>query len=107
MSELIKVSTEEMQATLNTFNTQKGAQMSAYESMKNIVAELGGSYLGEASQTFQNQFQSFYGNLSQSEAKMADAVDELAKSADLFVGAEIEKLKSKAAALETGRSPFN
>ena len=106
MAEMIKVSTEEMQATLNTFNTQKGAQMSAYESMKNTISELAGSWLGEASQTFQNQFQTFYGNIAQSEAKMADAVEELGKSADLFVGAEIERLKSTAASLETGRSPF-
>lgn len=106
MAETIKVSTEEMQSTLNTFNTQKGAQMSAYESMKSTIGGLAGSWQGEASQTFQGQFQTFYGNISQSEAKMADAVDELAKSAELFVGAEIERLKSGAAALEVGRSPF-
>ena len=106
MAETIKVSTEEMQSTLNTFNTQKGAQMSAYESMKSTISGLAGGWMGEASSAFQGQFQTFYSNISQSEAKMADAVDELAKSADLFVGAEIEHLKSAASALEVGRSPF-
>ena len=107
MAETIKVSTEEMQIALNTFNTQKGAQMSAYESMKNTVANLAGSYIGEASSAFQGQFQAFYGNISQSEARMADAVDELAKSANLFVGAEIERLKTAASSLGTGSgTPF-
>lgn len=106
MAENIIVSTEEMQSTLNTFNTQKGAQTSAYESMKSTIAGLAGSWIGEASQAFQNQFQTYYANISQSEAKMADAVDELGKSADLFVGTEIESLKTGASALDVGRSPF-
>jgi WXG100 family type VII secretion target len=106
MAENLIVSTEEMQSTLNTFNTQKGAQTSAYESMKSSIAGLAGSWIGEASQSFQSQFQTYYSNISQSEAKMADAVDELAKSADLFVGTEIESLKSGASAMDVGRSPF-
>ena len=107
MAETIKVSTEEMQATLNTYNTQKAAQLTAYESMKTTVSGLSGGWIGEASQSFQNQFQTYYANIAQSEQKMADAVDELAKANELFTATEVQSLKSGATALEVGRSPFS
>ncbi len=105
MAEMIKVSTEEMQSTLNAYNTQKASQTTAYESMKNTISGLSGDWQGEASNTFQNQFQQFYTNIAMSEAKMQDAVDELAKSADLYQTAENET-KGDAGSLDVGRSPF-
>jgi WXG100 family type VII secretion target len=105
MAENLIVSTEEMQSTLNTFNTQKGAQTSAYESMKSTIAGLSGSWLGEASQSFQNQFQTYYSNISQSEAKMADAVDELGKSATCSWAPRSNRLNPAPAPWTLGKAP--
>lgn len=104
MAELITVSTEQMQETLNTFNSQKGAQATAYTNIKSAINSV--VYEGEACTAFMTQFNQFYNNISMSEAKMADAVDELAKAQNLYVGAEIERLKTEAAALQVGRDPF-
>lgn len=106
MAEIIKVSTEQMQSTLNTYNTQKGVQTSAYESMRSTIAQLEASWQGSSAQAFQSKFQEFYRNIAQSEAKMADAVDELAKSAQLYTTAEDERVKASVGNLEVGRSPF-
>jgi WXG100 family type VII secretion target len=100
------VSTEEMVNAVNIFNTQKSAQMTAYESMKSTVAEMAGSWLGEASQNFQSQFQSFYSNIAQSEARMQDAVTEMEKAVDIFSAVESEH-KGNFAAMDTGRGPWS
>ena len=105
MAERITVTTEEMQATLNTYTTQKGAQSTAFNNMQSTVNSLAGIWDGEASNTFKQQFQKFYNNIRQSEEKMQDAVDELRKSAELFDSAENAN-KTDFSGLDTGTSPF-
>jgi WXG100 family type VII secretion target len=105
MAERITVSTEEMQATLSTYSTQKGAQATAFTSMNTAVNALDSVWQGDASNTFKQQFQKFYNNIRLSEEKMQDAVDELRKTSDAFTEAENAN-KTTFAGLDTGTSPF-
>ena len=105
MAEVVKVSTEEMISTVNAYNTQKGAQQSAYSAMKSSVTSLHGPWMGDSAQAFQDQFAQFFSNLEQSEAKMQDAIDELRESANIFEETE-SATGNSARALDVGSSPF-
>ena len=103
MAEIITVSLEQMTATANTYTTQKGAQATAYQAMKAAVDSV--EWTGGAAESFKAQFQEFFANIEQSEAKMQDAVDELNKSYNLFSEAE-QKNTTTAASLDVGTNPF-
>ena len=106
MAETIKVSTEQMESTISSYNTQKGAQSTAYAAIKSAVSGLQGTWMGEAAQAFQDRFAQYYQNVEQSEAKMQDAVDELRKTIDLMTEAEKDKNQTTAQSLEIGTNPF-
>lgn len=105
MAEIIKVSTEAMQQTLNVYSAQKNAQATAYQAMKNAVSSLDGIWTGAAASSYQGQFQAFYNNISQAEQKMEDAVTELRQSADLYTETE-GTISGVVGGLDIGSSPF-
>ena len=99
------VSTEEMTATAGTFKSCLQEMQNAYLTMSDAVRTLDGSWDGDASEQFKTSFANMYNNLSQTEAKMTDAVDEMLKAAELFEEVE-NSIKTAAAGLDVGTSPF-
>ena len=106
MAEIIKVSTPEMQSTLNTYNTQKGAQSTAYQNMNTSINNLSSVWEGQAASAFRQRFQEFYRNLSMSEEKMQDCIDELRKSMGIYEEAE-NATNTASGNLDIGTSPFS
>jgi WXG100 family type VII secretion target len=106
MADIVKVSTEELRNTAGKFSTCQQELQTAYLTMSNAVRVLDGSYDGEASEAFKNQFGEMYKNIEQTEAKVQDAVDDLKKAANLYDENERE-VAGIFDALDTGTSPFN
>ncbi len=105
MADVLKVTPEELQATANQFKGYQGNLQTAYLQMSDAVRSLDTSWNGEANEQFKAQFDAMYKNLSQTEQKMTDAVDELMKANEIYTQAEAA-IKSAIDALEVGTSPF-
>lgn len=103
MAEIITVSLEQMTGTANTYVTQKGAQATAYQAMKSAVQSV--DWTGASADAFRAQFDQFFANIEQSEAKMQDAVDELNKSYNLFSEASTT-ITTNVQSLDIGTNPF-
>ena len=105
MADVLKVTPEELSATANTFKSNQQAMATAYNAMNESVSALTNTWIGEASASFKSQFSALYKNLSQTEEKMADAIDELVKASEAFSAVEAQN-KAAADGLDTGSSPF-
>ncbi len=105
MADVLKVTPEELQATANQFKTYQSNLQTAYLTMSDAVRSLDSSWNGEANEQFKAQFDAMYKNLSQTEEKMADAIDELLKAFDIYTEAE-DAIKGQIDTLEEGTSPF-
>ena len=105
MADVLKVTPQELQNTASNFKSSQQKMQTAYLTMSDAVRSLDTTWNGEASEQFKAQFDSMYKNLSQTEQKMTDAIDELLKAQDLYESVENE-LKSMAASLDEGTSPF-
>ena len=105
MADVLKVTPEELQAAASQFKTQQAVLQTAYLTMSDAVRSLDTTWNGEASEQFKSQFDSMYKNLSQTEEKMTDAVDELLKAHDIYEEAE-NAIKGQVSALSEGTSPF-
>jgi len=105
MADILKVTPAELVDTAAKFKTYQNTLKVAYLTMSDAVRHLDASWNGEASETFKAQFDAMYANLSQTEEKMDDAIDELTKAHDLYEDVEAA-VKAQADALETGTSPF-
>ncbi len=105
MADILKVTPEKLQETAGQFKSLQSNLQVAYLTMSDTVRSLGTTWSGDASSQFQSQFDSMYKNLSQTEAKMADAIDELLKAHDLYEEAE-NAIKSQVSSLDEGTSPF-
>ena len=105
MADVLKVTPEELQSTANQFKNYQNELKIAYLTMSNSVRTLDGTWNGEASEQFKTQFDNMYKNLSQTEDKMNDAVDELTKAAGIYEQVENSN-KSQMASLDVGTSPF-
>ena len=105
MADVLKVTPEELQSTANQFKTYQGNLQTAYLQMSDAVRSLDTTWNGEASEQFKTQFDAMYKNLSQTEQKMGDAIDELLKAHDIYQEAE-NAIKGQVDALEEGTSPF-
>ena len=105
MADVLKVTPEELKNTAQQFKTEQNNMQTAYTAMSTAVNNLQSTWTGEASQQFKTQFESLYKNLSQSEQKMADAVDELTKAAGVYEEVE-NSIKSTVSQLDVGTSPF-
>ena len=105
MADVLKVTPEELQATANQFKSFQQNMQTAYLQMSDAVRSLDTTWNGDASEQFKAQFDGMYKNLSQTEQKMTDAVDELLKAFDIYTEAE-NNIKSQVDALDEGTSPF-
>ncbi len=106
MADVIHVSSEELRNAVSKYNTQKGQLQTAYLQMSNAVRQVDGSWNGDASEAFKQQFEQLYKNIEQTEAKVQDAVDEMSKAAEIFD--EVEQANQPAFQnLDVGTSPFN
>ena len=105
MADVLKVTPEELQSTANQFKTYKSNLHTSYLQMSDAVRYLDTTWNGEASEQFKTQFDAMYKNLSQTEQKMGDAIDELLKAHDIYQEAE-NAIKGQVDALDEGTSPF-
>ena len=105
MADVLKVTPEELQNTANQFKSYQQTLQTAYLQMSNAVRSLDTTWNGEASEQFKTQFEAMYKNLSQTEEKMTDAIDELTKAAGVYEEVE-NSIKGQVDALEEGTSPF-
>ena len=105
MADVLKVTPEELQNAANQFKSQQAALQTAYLTMSDAVRSLDTTWNGEASEQFKSQFDAMYKNLSQTEEKMTDAIDELLKAHDIYEEAE-NAIKSQVGSLDEGTSPF-
>ena len=105
MADVLKVTPEELKNTASQFKTYQGNLQTAYLQMSDAVRTLDTTWNGEASEQFKSQFDAMYKNLSQTEQKMTDAIDELLKAADIYEEVE-NSIKGQVDALEEGTSPF-
>ena len=105
MADVLKVTPEELRNTASQFKTYQGNMQTAYLQMSDAVRTLDGTWNGDASEQFKTQFDNMYKNLSQTEDKMNDAVDELTKAAGIYEQVENSN-KSQMASLDVGTSPF-
>ena len=105
MSEMIKVSTDEMRETVNQYTQAKASLATAYQSMDKALKVLDSCWKGAAYMAMKAQWDITYKNIELSDAKMQDAIDELNKTAELFDTNE-ETVASSFKALDIGSSPF-
>ena len=105
MADVLKVTPEELQSTANQFKTYQSNLQTAYLQMSDAVRSRDTTWNGEASEQFKTQFDAMYKNLSQTEQKMGDAIDELLKAHDIYEEAE-NAIKGQVDALDEGTSPF-
>ncbi len=105
MADILKVTPEELQATANQFKSYQSNLQTAYLTMSDAVRSLDTTWNGEASEQFKAQFDAMYKNLSQTEEKMNDAIEELLQAHDIYQEAE-DAIKGQVDALEEGTSPF-
>ncbi len=105
MADVLKVTPEKLQETAGQFKSHQANLQTAYLTMSDAVRSLDTTWNGEASEQFKAQFDSMYKNLSQTEQKMADAIDELLKAHDIYEEAE-NAIKSQVSSLDEGTSPF-
>lgn len=106
MADVIKVSTEELRSAVNKYTTQKTQLQNAYLLMYRNIHGLDGVYVGDASEALKRQFDQMYKNIEQTEAKVQDAIEEMAKTADIVDEVEAG-LQSAFGNLETGTDPFS
>ena len=104
-ADVLKVTPEELRNTANQFKSNLQKMQTAYLQMSDAVRNLDTSWNGDASEQFKIQFDNMYKNLSQTEDKMNDAVDELTKAAGIYEQVENSN-KSQMASLDVGTSPF-
>ena len=105
MGNVLKVTPDELRNAATQFKTYKQNMQTAYLTMSDAVRSLDTTWNGDASEQFKTQFDSMYKNLSQTEDKMEDAIDELTKAAGVYDTTE-SNVKSAVSSLDTGTSPF-
>lgn len=105
-ADVIKVSMDELRATIEQYTAQKAQMLLAYLQMANTIRHLDASYDGDASEALKERFDLMYRNIEQTEARVQDAITELARTADIFSEVEAELILAFGS-LETGASPFD
>ena len=105
MADRIHVSTEQLRNTVSKYVNCKNQLQLAYLQMSNAVRAVDSSWTGDASETYQAQFDQMYKNIEQTEAKAQDAIDEMNEIAQLMD--ELEQANQQGFAnLEVGTSAF-
>ena len=102
---VIKVSTEEMAATVAEYQNQKNQLMEALNTCSSAAQTLAQSWAGPSFLQMSIKLAATYKNLRESITKMDDAIDELNKTIGNMEQAE-KNVQSAMASLEIGTSPF-
>ena len=101
----IKVSTEEMAATIAKYQSEKGRLMEAVSVCNNAAQLLARSWAGPSFLAMSVQMANTYKNLYQSINRVDDAIDELKKTIGIMENTE-KNVKASAVSLDIGTSPF-
>ena len=88
----LKITKEEMEQAIQTFENKKMALENAYLKISNEVRTLDGTYHGEASEKFKAQFDALYKNLQQNEVVMSNVISKLKQALNIYITEE-EKIK--------------
>ena len=90
----LKITKEEMEQAIQTFENKKIALENAYLKISNEVRTLDGTYHGEASEKFKAQFEALYKNLQQNETVMSNVISKLKQALNIYIPTEsdIEKM---------------
>ena len=102
---VIKVSTEEMAATIAKYQSERGRLMEAVSVCNNAAQMLARSWAGPSFMAMSVQMANTYKNLFQSIKRVDDAIAELKATIDIMEKTE-NKVKSSVASLDIGTSPF-
>ena len=102
---VIKVSTEEMAATIAKYQSEKGRLMEAVSVCNNAAQLLARSWAGPSFLAMSVQMANTYKNLYQSINRVDDAIDELKKTIGIMENTE-KNVKASAVSLDIGTSPF-
>ena len=105
MADMIKVSTEEMNACIAKYTAEKAKLMNALQICLKASQLLTQSWAGPSFTVCCAKMANTYKNLAQTEQKIDDAISELRSTISIMEAAE-GKISSNAASLDTGTSPF-
>ena len=106
MADVIKVSTEEMNACIARYTAEKAKLMNALSICVKASNLLMQSWAGPSFAVCCTKMANTYKNLFQAEQKIDDAISELRKTVSLMEQAE-GKISSNVGSLDVGSSPFN
>ena len=102
---VIKVSTEEMAATIAKYQSERGRLMEAVSVCNNAAQMLARSWAGPSFMAMSIQMANTYKNLFQSINRVDDAIAELKATIGIMENTE-NKVKASVASLDIGTSPF-
>ena len=97
----LKLTQEEMESAIQTFENKKMALENTYLKISNEVRTLDGTYHGEASEKFKAQFDALYKNLQQNETVMSNVIANLKQALTIYTDV-IGQVKGQADAMDTG-----
>ena len=97
----LKLTQEEMESAIQTFENKKMALENTYLKISNEVRTLDGTYHGEASEKFKAQFDALYKNLQQNETVMSNVIANLKQALTIYTDV-IGQVKSQADAMDVG-----
>ena len=86
----LKITKEEMEQAIQTFENKKMALENAYLKISNEVRTLDGTYHGEASEKFKAQFDALYKNLQQNEVVMGNVISKLRQALNIYITGDKE-----------------
>lgn len=85
-----RVNKEKMQGAIENYKARKGEIVTTCYKISDAVRVLDGSWDGQASETFKNQFNSMFNNLKQSEEAMTILIARLEGALDTYEGSEVD-----------------
>lgn len=101
----ILVPVDQMRDTIAGYSKAKEHLQGSYRNMERAMEALEHVWNGIAQMTMRYQWHAIYGNISKADEKMADAIDELRATVELFTENE-QKTSASFASLDYGDSPF-
>lgn len=104
MADRLLVSTEQMEATVTKYNTERERMEQAFTAMDNAWNKLSQVWDGTIKATFMSEWVVIMGNIRKSDRAMEKSINGLIKSNNLFSQNESE-LQSRANSLDEGTVP--
>ena len=101
----IVVPQEEILSSITSFTHAQEHLQDSYKNMERAMDALNQVWMGIAHKALDYQWHTIYGNITQADEKMADAIEELRITHDLFDQNE-QKLSASFFSLDQGDSPF-